>query len=93
MIEVHVCKLLIILDYMNSVIPENHLVKLIDSTFKWLGEAFKQRDAILMRQITEFYLDILQQDREPQTLQSYSNYGEEVKNLLQVTSLHPRKHD
>ncbi|XP_019880385.1 uncharacterized protein LOC109608400 [Aethina tumida] len=90
-IEVHVCKLLIILDYMNSVIPENHLVKLIDSTFKWLGEAFRQRDAILMRQITEFYLDILQQDREPQTLQSYSNYGEEVKNLLQVIENNPLK--
>ncbi|KAK4873864.1 hypothetical protein RN001_013224 [Aquatica leii] len=81
-IEVHVCKLLIILDYMNGKVPEGAFLKLIGVTFKSLIEAFKARDSILLRHIVEFFLDMWDHNNHGGVLQNFDNYDSEIDNLI-----------
>ncbi|KAF5292722.1 hypothetical protein FQR65_LT11190 [Abscondita terminalis] len=81
-IEVNVCKLLIILDYMNGKVPEEAFLKLIEVTFKSLIEAFKARDSILLRHVVEFFLDMWDQNNYVKVLQNYTDYDKEIDNLI-----------
>lgn len=81
----HVCKLLIVLDYMNGTIPEGALLKLIEVTFKSTTEAFKVQDARLLRHIVEFFLDVWNQSDNISALEKFTQYDVEVKKLLQVS--------
>ncbi|KAF5292723.1 hypothetical protein FQR65_LT11191 [Abscondita terminalis] len=83
-IEIHVCKLLIILDYLNGKVPEGVFLKLTEVTFKSLIDAYKARDSILLRQITEFFFDIWNQNDHNKVLQSFSNYDSEIDILISV---------
>lgn len=84
-IEVHVCKLLIILDYLNGKVPESTILKLIKVTFKTMIEAFKACDSILLRHIVEFFLDVLKQGSQAEIIASYQHYNAEVEKLLEVS--------
>lgn len=84
-IEVHVCKLLIVLDYMQGNVPNSTFVKLIEVTFKSMIEAFKVNDSILLRHIVEFFLDIKKQNEDSNKLFNYENYDKEVEKLLHVS--------
>ncbi|KAB0793288.1 hypothetical protein PPYR_12908 [Photinus pyralis] len=81
-IEVHVCKLSIILDYMSGTIPEGVILKLVEVTFRSLTEAFKARDSILLRHIVEFFLDVWDQRRHGDVLNDFSTYDEEFEKIL-----------
>lgn len=81
----HVCKLLIILDYLNGKVPENTILKLIKVTFKSMIEAFKASDSILLRQIVEFFLDVLKQGSQAEIISSYQYYDREVEKLVEVS--------
>lgn len=86
-IEVHVCKLLIILDYLNGKVPESTILKLIKVTFKTMIEAFKASDSILLRHIVEFFLDVLKQGSQADVIASYQYYDQEIEKLLNVSCL------
>lgn len=84
-IQVHVCKLLIILDYLNGRVPEESILKLIQVMFKSMIEAFSASDSILLRHVVEFFLDVLKQSAQAQIVASYQNYEIDVENLLNVS--------
>ncbi|KAF5306252.1 hypothetical protein FQA39_LY08950 [Lamprigera yunnana] len=81
-IEVYVCKLVIILDYMSGKVPEGAYLKLIEVTFKSLIEAFKARDPILLRHVVEFFLDMWNENNHSQILLNFNNYDSEIDNLI-----------
>ncbi|KAJ8925670.1 hypothetical protein NQ315_009515 [Exocentrus adspersus] len=85
-IEVHVCKLLMILDYMNLNIDKFELVleKVITATFLSILEAFKNNDAILLRQSADFFLDVVNRNGNDRILEVYKKYEEDLTNLLQL---------
>lgn len=86
-IQVHVCKLLIILDYLNGKVPEESILKLIQVTFKSMIEAFSACDSILLRHIVEFFLDVLKQSVQAQIVATYQNYESDIRSLLDVSFL------
>ncbi|GJQ81759.1 hypothetical protein Trydic_g306 [Trypoxylus dichotomus] len=81
-VEVHVCKLLIILDHMYGKVPLESLIKLTEVTFKSMIEAFKARNSILLRHIIEFFLDIKMQDGRRNFIMHYEQCDSEVLKLL-----------
>ncbi|XP_018319002.1 uncharacterized protein LOC108732610 isoform X2 [Agrilus planipennis] len=81
-IEVHVCKLLIILEYMNGQVPKAAFLKLMEVTFKSLTEAYKARDPILLRHVVEFFLDVSQQGNHMDVILSYENFAIETEKLM-----------
>ncbi|KAJ8916377.1 hypothetical protein NQ315_005075 [Exocentrus adspersus] len=85
-IEAHVCKLLMILDYMNlnMDIPEQILDSVIKQTFLSILEAFKINDAILLRQSVDFFLDVANRYGNCRILEVYKKYEELLTNLLQL---------
>jgi hypothetical protein len=88
-IEIHTCKLLIILDYMNSDIPESILLKVISVTFESVIEAFRIRDSILLRQIIQFFLDVGKQNSLEDLLQK-QRYDRQLATLLEVSRQNDR---
>lgn len=84
-IEVHVCKLLIILDYLNGKVPEDTILKLIKVTFKTMVEAFNTSDSILLKHIVEFFLDVMKQGSQAEIVAGYRSYDVEVEKLLDVS--------
>ncbi|KAB0793304.1 hypothetical protein PPYR_12924 [Photinus pyralis] len=81
-VEVHVCKLLIILDYMNGKVPEDVVLKSIEVTFKSLIEAFRAKDYILLRHVAEFCLDMWDNNCHSRTLLNFNGYDGDVESLL-----------
>ncbi|KAJ8930918.1 hypothetical protein NQ314_016242 [Rhamnusium bicolor] len=83
-IEIHVCKLMVILDYMHIDIPKHTLVKFVDPTFLSIFQAFKNNDSILLRQIVDFFQDIITQSKDRQVLKDYNQYGDQIEKLLHL---------
>ncbi|CAH0563585.1 unnamed protein product [Brassicogethes aeneus] len=81
-IELLVCKLLVILDYTKSVFPKDIFIRLVDCTFKGVEENIKSKDPIFLRQMVEFFLDTLKQ--ESCASYTFNNNAEELKNLLEI---------
>ncbi|RZC39779.1 CIP2A, partial [Asbolus verrucosus] len=90
-IEIHTCKLLIILDYMNGDIPESILLKVVNVTFESVIEAFRIRDSILLRQITEFFLDVGKQN-SLEFLAHNESYYQQISQLIEVVSIIQNNH-
>lgn len=83
-VEVHICKLLIILDYKSGIVPEEALRKLVEVTFKSITEAYKEKNSILLRHVVEFFLDIKKQNGQSHCITNYEHYATEVAKLLDV---------
>lgn len=75
---------MVILDYMHIDIPKHTLMRIIEPTFHSIFESFKNNDAIVLRQIVDFFLDAISQSKDKQILRDYQQYGNLVENLLQV---------
>ncbi|EFA07883.1 hypothetical protein TcasGA2_TC005457 [Tribolium castaneum] len=82
-IEIHTCKMLIFLDYLNGDIPENILLKITNVTFESVVEAFRIRDSILLRQIVEFFLDVGKQNTLSVLVQS-QDYSKQLTAVLDI---------
>ncbi|XP_044272834.1 uncharacterized protein LOC123016480 [Tribolium madens] len=82
-IEIHTCKMLIFLDYLNGDIPENILLKITNVTFESVVEAFRIRDSILLRQIVEFFLDVGKQNSLNVLVQS-QDYTKQLTAVLDI---------
>ncbi|XP_063915878.1 uncharacterized protein LOC135131937 isoform X2 [Zophobas morio] len=82
-IEIHTCKLLIFLDYMNGDIPDNILLKVIKVTFESVIEAYRIRDSILLRQVVEFFLDMGKQN-SLENLVKNERYDQQLAALLDI---------
>lgn len=83
--EVHVCKLVIILDYMSGSIPEEAFMKLTEVTFKSVIEAFRAKDPLLLRHTVEFFLDVKKHNPNSEAITNYGAYDLEVERLLDVS--------
>lgn len=70
---------------MNGKIPEGAFMKLTEVTFRSVIDAFKARDAVLLRHVVEFFLDMWQQNNHTDTLLNFNNYDGQVLILLQVS--------
>ncbi|KAK5641431.1 hypothetical protein RI129_009978 [Pyrocoelia pectoralis] len=81
-VEIHVCKLLIILDYMNGNVPEGVVLKSIEVTFKSLMEAFKAKDYISLQHVAEFSLDMWNNKCHSKVLLNFNSFDTEVDGLL-----------
>ncbi|XP_018566721.1 uncharacterized protein LOC108907489 [Anoplophora glabripennis] len=82
--EIYVCKLMVVLDYMHVDIPKNTLVKLVEPTFLSIFESFKSNDAIVLRQIVDFFLDAIRPSKGKLVLRECSQYENHIENLLQL---------
>lgn len=69
---------------MHTDIPKHALMKFIEPTFLSIFESFKNNDAIVLRQIVDFFLDVIGQNKDKQILKNYKQYGNHIENLLQV---------
>lgn len=70
---------------MNGKLPIESLIKLTEVTFKSMIEAFRTKNAILLRHIIEFFLDIKLQDGRKNFIVHYEQCDTEVSKLLDVS--------
>lgn len=82
--EVHVCKLVIILNHMDGKVPEDAFIKLVQVTFRTLIEAFKSREVILLRHVIEFFLDVKKQNPHNEGIRKFDSYDVEVDKIIEV---------
>ncbi|XP_017785577.1 PREDICTED: uncharacterized protein LOC108568798 [Nicrophorus vespilloides] len=92
MYKINVCKLMIILDRSDiyEPVPEETFVKLISATFQSVLDTLRVQDAILMRSIVEFFLDVKQQNNGSDSnilnifTNIYTNYKSDVELILEA---------
>lgn len=68
---------------MNGNIPDSILLKIVNVTFESVIEAFRIRDAILLRQIVEFFLDVGKQNSLEDLIKN-QRYDQQLTVLLDV---------
>ncbi|KAJ8965606.1 hypothetical protein NQ317_004365 [Molorchus minor] len=72
------------LDYMHADIPKGIIGKIVEPTFLSIFEAFKDNDFILLRQIVDFFLDVIGHSKHIHILKEYKQYGQQIEMLLQL---------
>lgn len=73
---------------MSGSIPEEAFLKLTEMTFKSMVDAFRARDALLLRHTVEFFLDVKKQSPHTEAITNFSTYDNEVEKLLDVRCKH-----
>lgn len=84
-IEVHVAKLLIILEFMEGNVPEATFMKLVETTFRSIGEAIKEKNTIMLHHVVSFFLDVKEQSEKSEYIANYQGYDVEIQKLLDVS--------
>lgn len=70
--RVQCCKLLIILEHMNTELSEKSILDFTQVTFKSIIEALTKRDVLLLRHIVDFFEDVRQSEHSRLVLLSYT---------------------
>ncbi|XP_051165330.1 protein CIP2A [Leptopilina boulardi] len=82
--RVQCCKLLIILEHMNTELSEKSILDFTQVTFKSIIEALEKRDVLLLRHVVDFFEDIRQTEHSRLILLSYTNYAKDVTKILET---------
>lgn len=84
MVEVHVCKLMIIIDHSHNDIPKKTLLNLIEPTFSSMLESLTKNDPVMLRLVVEFFIDMASHENGD-VLKEYQHYNEQLSRLIQVS--------
>ncbi|XP_043472999.1 protein CIP2A homolog [Leptopilina heterotoma] len=81
--RVQCCKLLIILEHINTELSEKSILDFTLTTFKSIIQALEKRDVLLLRHIVDFFEDVRQKSEHSRLiLLSYSHYQRDVAAIL-----------
>lgn len=81
--EVHVCKLMIIIDHSYDDIPKKTLQTLIEPTFSSIMESLTKNDPVMLRLVVDFFVDLATLENAA-VLKEYQHYNEKLSILLKV---------
>lgn len=84
LIEVHVCKLMIIIDHSHDDIPKKTLLHLIEPTFSSMLESLTKNDPVMLRLVVDFFVDMATNENSD-VLKEYQHYNEQLSRILQVS--------
>lgn len=82
-IEIHVCKLMIIIDHSHNDIPKKTLLSLIEPTFLAILDSLTKNDPVMLRLAVDFFSDMVTQENSD-VLREYQHYNEQLSRLMQV---------
>ncbi|XP_056635811.1 uncharacterized protein LOC130444604 [Diorhabda sublineata] len=82
LIEIHVCKLMIILNHLNDDIPKNTLLHLVSPTFNSMQESLAKNDAVMLRSVVDFFVDITSENKD--IFKEYKYYTEQIDDLIKT---------
>lgn len=88
LIEIHVCKLMIILNHLHDDIPKNTLLHLVPPTFNSMQESLAKNDAVMLRSVVDFFVDMITSENK-EIFKAYEYYTEQIDDLIK--SLMSRK--
>ncbi|XP_023024493.2 protein CIP2A [Leptinotarsa decemlineata] len=83
LVEVHVCKLMIILDHSHDDIPKKTLLNLIEPTFLSVVESLTKNDPLMLRLVVDFFVDVVSGENA-EIMKEYQHYREQVSRLIQL---------
>ncbi|XP_043271949.1 uncharacterized protein [Venturia canescens] len=83
--RVQCCKMMIILETDNKNISEKKILEFVATTFTSLISALKQRDAVVLQHIVEFFNDVVKQNEYSKSLiLNYETYTNDVEKILRT---------
>ncbi|XP_072393387.1 uncharacterized protein [Diabrotica undecimpunctata] len=88
LVEIHVCKLMIILNHLNDDIPKCTLLHLISPTFNSIHESLTKNDPVMLRSVIDFFIDMISSENK-EVFKEYEHYSEQLEAL--VKSIHSRQ--
>nr|CAI5859098.1 unnamed protein product [Callosobruchus analis] len=83
LVEVHVCKLMIIIDSSQNEIQKKTLLKLIEPTFISIEEALNKNDPVMLRLVIDFFIDVIGNDNAV-IFKEYKNYVHKIDHFLKI---------
>ncbi|CAH1968382.1 unnamed protein product [Acanthoscelides obtectus] len=83
LVEVYVCKLMIIIDSSQNEIHKKTLLKLIEPTFISIVEALNKNDPAMLRLVIDFFIDVISNDNIT-IFQEYKNYVQQIDKFLKI---------
>ncbi|CAH1155770.1 unnamed protein product [Phaedon cochleariae] len=83
LIEVQVCKLMIILDRSHNEVTNKTLLNLIHPTFISALESLTRNDPVMLGLVIYFFVDVVNSE-SVEILKQYSHYNEQVAGLIQL---------
>lgn len=83
MVEVHVCKLMIIIDHSHDDLPKKTLLNVIEPTFVSMQESLTKNDPVMLRLVVDFFVDMATQENA-HVLKEYQHYNEQLSRIIQV---------
>lgn len=86
-IEVHIFKLLIILENINGEVPKKDILKFIVATFESVASALKNRDVVLLRHVVDFFIDVKNQQKQRAAFAEFEHYRPNIEKLIGVNLL------
>ena len=63
--------MMIILEHLCGEIPESDILRFVETTFESFGRAFNETDPFQLRQIVDFFKDIIDSPRNKEILVKY----------------------
>nr|CAH7760393.1 unnamed protein product [Callosobruchus chinensis] len=83
LVEVHVCKLMIIIDSSQNEIQKKTLLKLIEPTFISIEEALNKNDPVMLRLVIDFFIDVIGNDNAV-IFKEYKHYVHKIDHFLKM---------